>query len=368
MKNEAFQKIFYFIIYTKHIVKFKQINVYETIIHQVDQEYRKEQTAEFCDRITFPYENNDQVKVLCRKFVTFLKNLKNNYKSDSNSQAHKKYSEYLNFWIRHQLELQSISQNEKSVLYNHLNDKFEQFNKDCKLQKKLNDINDNDFKSMNMLYKLYKNYNGSLSENNNDCNVFFKKLKVNYDKCLYRCYADENLINLYFFFQYKELNELIWLQYNIPFQHNEEMKKNYMMEILYQFIKYCRENKKNEKLSSFMSEFIVKYYKENYTEYEQIFADCKNGDKSKTYGQLYESCKEKYGEDLALIEKNADKYLEYQINYIKSLSALELWIFKAQSLFQDFDAISRISPTIMSTMVAIVVCVFFLYKVLKTII
>nr|CAB96694.1 vir5 [Plasmodium vivax] len=396
---------------------FKDLDDYETIIHQVNREYSDEPQANFCDSITFTNEYKNQVSVLCRKYVSFFKKIKHNNRSYSNPQDHKKYPEYLNFWIRHQLELQSISKYDRSVLYIHLKNNYPQFDKERELENKIYCINEKDYKSMNILYDLYKNYYGSLHEYKTECNYFFQSFKENYDKCLYRCYFghDSKLCDVMKIFRelydkqkfpniqnqchitsytslpelsdyssekttdsedfnigyklvktstfskpfglpqikgvnYKELNELIRLQYNMPYYYDDEMKKNFMMKILYQFIKYCRENKKNEKLSSFMKEFIEKYYKKNENEYNDIFADCKIGCKSKIYGQLYKSCKENYGDDLLLIEKNVNSYLEDQKTYIESLSALEVWIFKAQSLFQDFGAMSRISPTVISTM------------------
>ncbi|KMZ96030.1 hypothetical protein PVNG_06363 [Plasmodium vivax North Korean] len=223
---------------------------------------------------------------------------------------------------------------------------------------------------MRMFYNLYISYYGSLhkyeyenedededegegeDESEYSCTNFFKKFKVNYDKCLRRCYIEE-------------LNELIWLQYNIPFQYEVETKKYYMMNILQQFFQYCDENRKNEKLSSFMEEFIEQYYNKKKGEYKDIFNECENNDEEKTHCQLYKECEKKFSNDLSTIKTNTDKYITQQKNYINSLSALELWIFKAKSMFQDFASMSRISPTIMSTMIAIVVCLFFLYKVLK---
>ncbi|KMZ76869.1 hypothetical protein PVIIG_05860 [Plasmodium vivax India VII] len=364
---------------------FKDLDDYETIIHQVNREYSDEPQANFCDSITFTNEYKNQVSVLCRKYVSFFKKIKHNNRSYSNPQDHKKYPEYLNFWIRHQLELQSISKYDRSVLYIHLKNNYPQFDKERELENKIYCINEKDYKSMNILYDLYKNYYGSLHEYKTECNYFFQSFKENYDKCLYRCYFghDSKLCDVMKIFRelydkqkfpniqnqchitsytslpelsdyssekttdsedfnigyklYKELNELIRLQYNMPYYYDDEMKKNFMMKILYQFIKYCRENKKNEKLSSFMKEFIEKYYKKNENEYNDIFADCKIGCKSKIYGQLYKSCKENYGDDLLLIEKNVNSYLEDQKTYIERLSALEVWIFKAQSLFQDFE-------------------------------
>ncbi|VUZ99535.1 PIR protein [Plasmodium vivax] len=406
---------------------FEDINDYETIILQADDKNSNEQTENFCDSKNFPYIYNNQVMVLCKKFVSFFNNLISNYEIYSSSLDNKKYPEYLNFWIRHELVLQSIPQNDKLVLYKHLQDNYQKIDKDSKLQKKLYNINANDFKSMNMLYKLYKNYNGSLSDNNIDCNEFFERFKDSYDKCLYRCYAEgdsklcavmKKFRNLYddkkfpraqtcnksspklpklseyctmkptlsedynigyqlvqtadTFIRYElpklteanhnELKDLIWLQYNMPFHYDVEKKKTYMMNVLYQFILYCNENKKNLKLSLFMKEFITKYYKTNEAEYKEIFTECEVKDNKKKYGQLYKTCKEKFGKDILLIKDNANSYVQQQENYIKELPTLDLLILKAKALFQDSESMSKYPTTIISIMISIFLCIFFLYK------
>ncbi|KMZ76915.1 hypothetical protein PVIIG_05801 [Plasmodium vivax India VII] len=354
---------------------FEETEVYETLIHTVEKDYINEATATFCDNIAFPDEYKNQVRVLCRKFVSFFNNLKSNSKFDSSSQAYQKYPQYLNFWIRLQLELQNISKNDMPLLYKHLNGNYEKFDEDRKLQDKLYIINDDDFTSMYMLYQLYKIYNGSLSDYNIECNEFYQLFKENYDKCLYKCYAkgDSKLCDVMKNFkklydkekfprlnnckkklcpllpelsEYKiiyrshsendnigyqlvqtadnyiryelpkltgennnELKELIWLQYNMPFHYNEEMMKTYMMSVLYQFIVYCNENKKNLKLSLFMKEFIGEYYKKNKTEYQKIFSECKNDPNTQKYCQLHKKCNDEFEQDLSIIKDDSSKYI-----------------------------------------------------------
>ncbi|KNA01572.1 hypothetical protein PVNG_05018 [Plasmodium vivax North Korean] len=320
---------------------FNDLDDYLTIVLEVNK-YEQNTTSQFCNSISLNYSHNNQIIELCRKFVSFFNNLKSNYKSDSSPEDNKKYSEYLNFWVRHQLELQSISKTDKLVLYKHLQDNYQQLDEDSKLKNKLYNINDNDFKSMNMLYELYKNYNGPLSDYNDDCNNFLKKFKHN------------------------ELKDLIWLQYNMSFHYDEEKKKTYMMKVLYQFIFYCNENKKNLKLSLFMKEFIRKYYTTNEAEYKEIFTECEGKDNKEIYGQWYKNCKEKFGKDILLIRDNANSYVQQQENYIKELPTLDLLILKAKALFQDSESMSKYSTTIISIMISIFLCLFFLYKVLKS--
>ncbi|KMZ77299.1 hypothetical protein PVIIG_05658 [Plasmodium vivax India VII] len=403
---------------------FNDLDDYLTIVLEVNK-YEQNTTSQFCNSISLNYSHNNQIIELCRKFVSFFNNLKSNYKSDSSPEDNKKYSEYLNFWVRHQLELQSISKTDKLVLYKHLQDNYQQLDEDSKLKNKLYNINDNDFKSMNMLYELYKNYNGPLSDYNDDCNNFLKKFKVNYDKCLYRCYAEgdsklcavmkkfrdlydekkfpraqtcnassqklpklseyctiEPTVSEDYNIGYQlvqtadtsiryelpkltEANDLIWLQYNMSFHYDEEKKKTYMMKVLYQFIFYCNENKKNLKLSLFMKEFIRKYYTTNEAEYKEIFTECEGKDNKEIYGQWYKNCKEKFGKDILLIRDNANSYVQQQENYIKELPTLDLLILKAKALFQDSESMSKYSTTIISIMISIFLCLFFLYKVLK---
>ncbi|VUZ99748.1 PIR protein [Plasmodium vivax] len=406
---------------------FKDLDDYLTIALEVNTKYAEDTTSLFCNSITVNNNSKKQIIELCRKFVSFFNKLKSNYQNDSITQPTRKYPEYLNFWLNHQLKIQVISEEDKLVLYKHLQDNYQQLDEDSKLKNKLYNINDNDFKSMNMLYELYKNYNGPLSDYNDDCNNFLKKFKVNYDKCLYRCYAegDSKLCAVMKKFRdlydekkfpraqtcnassqklpklseyctieptvsedynigyqlvqtadtsiryelpklteanHNELKDLIWLQYNMSFHYDEEKKKTYMMKVLYQFIFYCNENKKNLKLSLFMKEFIRKYYTTNEAEYKEIFTECEGKDNKEIYGQWYKNCKEKFGKDILLIRDNANSYVQQQENYIKELPTLDLLILKAKALFQDSESMSKYSTTIISIMISIFLCLFFLYK------
>ncbi|KMZ77736.1 hypothetical protein PVIIG_00425 [Plasmodium vivax India VII] len=164
---------------------------------------------------------------------------------------------------------------------------------------------------------------------------------------------------------YNNLKDLILVHYNLLLEYKENEQNFLMMKILHQFFQYCNENKINMKLSLCMKEFIKEYYDKYKSEYKEIFGECKNELNSKEHRRLYKICKNKFKNDLYLIETNPENYINQQEVYIKNLSPLELMIMQAKAMFLDSEAMSRYLPTIMSTIVAIVVCFFFLYKVHK---
>ncbi|KMZ96432.1 hypothetical protein PVNG_06140 [Plasmodium vivax North Korean] len=138
-----------------------------------------------------------------------------------------------------------------------------------------------------------------------------------------------------------------------------------MISIVHQFFQYCNGYKYNWKLSLFMEEFINEYYNKDKSKYQKKFQECKSIPNLNPYCELYNKWSVEYKNNCSLIEKNSDRYIEQQKKYIEKWSPLDLFILKAKSVFKDFDAMSRNLSTIMSTMVAIILCFFFLYKVHK---
>ncbi|KMZ76779.1 hypothetical protein PVIIG_05891, partial [Plasmodium vivax India VII] len=359
------------------------LDINETLMHAFGSAKKNETTSSLCSRIDINDGYKNQVIDVCNEFVYLFKQLKQHYQTPSNTTPTKKYPEFINFWLQLNLLRRNIPDNYKSKLLEHLKANRKEFEAEIILKDKLIFIEQISFIGMRILYNLYKNYYGTLNEYEYNCTDFFKKFKKSYDKCLRRCYAEgdsklcdvlqkfRNLYNKERFprinncnknlcpllpeltkyrpikltdsedsnigYQlYKELIELIWFQYNMPFQYDGEMKKYYMMSILQQFLQYCYENQKNEKLSLFMKEFIVQYYNNNKGEYDKIFSECKTNGNGKKHCQLYEACEKKFTNDLSTIKADTKKFITQQEEYINSLSALELWIFKAKSMFQDF--------------------------------
>ncbi|CAG9483118.1 unnamed protein product [Plasmodium vivax] len=158
--------------------------------------------------------------------------------------------------------------------------------------------------------------------------------------------------------EYSDLKELIFLQYNLLMEQDDNEIYSVMINILHQFIQYCNENKNELKLSSFMDEFIKSYYNKKKEEYKKIFTECSSTSSANTkkYCDLYKKCKKVYNEELSLINDKPDEYIKRQDDYIKELPSYKLFILQAKALFQDFDAMSKYLPTIMSTMVASILC------------
>ncbi|KMZ96067.1 hypothetical protein PVNG_06291 [Plasmodium vivax North Korean] len=365
-------------------------------------------------------------------FVKFFKILHQLNEGLGKDHISDKYPDFLNYWLKHQLKKKNINQSYHYELYHCLNRNYKIFDPKEKLKDKLFDIQEyfNNINILYLLYKNYidikekrieecsktfeeckTNYNNALEKcfqggDDEVCKglkAFTKFNRKEKNIKLENCHNYElptlseliliesrsgesenqnigyNLVknNFHNFYNglrtiehrnYPDLTKLLSYKYNILFEHDAEENKNNMMNILKQFFQYCDENKKNDKLSSFMKEFIDNYYNKKKGEYENIFSGCNTNVKEYKHCQLYKQCEKNFTNNSSKIARDTNEYISKQEKYVASLSPLQLWIFKAQSMFQDFDAISRISPTVMSTMVAIVVCLFFLYKVHKTII
>ncbi|CAG9485655.1 unnamed protein product [Plasmodium vivax] len=405
---------------------FYDLSAYEVYKISAESNYDSEQNAYFCNSIDFGLHQNAQIIKICKVFVKFFKLLHYYNIELGNGHISAKYPEFLNYWLKHQLIENNINEKHHKELYDYLKDNRKTFDPYDKLKDKIFDIQKyfKNINILHLLYKNYNDIkeNGSNDCHSSlvKCKEYYNKAlekcfqggdyklceglkafnkfyEANKNKILTNCPKIEipkltefillgtgsgksenqnigyNLVknNFHNFYNghrtiehinYPDLTKLLSYKYNILFEHVAKENKNNMMNILHQFLQYCDENRKNEKLSSFMNEFIVEYYDKKKGEYDKIFEECKPNGKGKTYCQLYESCKKKFSNDFSIIETETEKLITQQEEYIKSLTPLQRWIFKAQSMFQDFDAISRISPTVMSTMVAIIVCLFFLYK------
>ncbi|VVA00245.1 PIR protein [Plasmodium vivax] len=159
------------------------------------------------------------------------------------------------------------------------------------------------------------------------------------------------------------LKILFSLQYNLPMEENEDKKNCAMLNILYKYLKYCNEHNNNWNLEPFIYEFMEKYYNKNKSHYKNLFENCTSEDKeSKQYCTYYDKCKSDFKEDFTLIETSKEAYIKNKEEYFKNLNSKKSWVQRALDLFKDFDTILRNSPIITSTLIAIFLCLFFLYK------
>ncbi|KMZ81715.1 hypothetical protein PVIIG_05547 [Plasmodium vivax India VII] len=126
-----------------------------------------------------------------------------------------------------------------------------------------------------------------------------------------------------FSLQHSNLMDLISLQYNLRMEKDNDEKYCVMMKILHQFFQYCKEN----------------------IQYKKFRQEFKN--------------------EITSIRSGPENYKKNKEEYFKNLALDDSWISKARAIFQDSEAMSKNSPTIMSTLVSIILLFFFIYKVLK---
>ncbi|VVA00323.1 PIR protein, partial [Plasmodium vivax] len=160
---------------------------------------------------------------------------------------------------------------------------------------------------------------------------------------------------------YPNLSGLLSYKYNIHFERDKNKNNCNLMNILHEFFTYCKNNNTNEKLIPFIQEFTNEYYKNKQGEYEKIFQECSNTS-SNEYCRIYKNCQENFNSDIQKIKKNPDNYIHYKKNCINENTTDNSWIDNALSIFQDFKAISKSLPTILSIMISFFLCSFFLYK------
>ncbi|KMZ77344.1 hypothetical protein PVIIG_06104 [Plasmodium vivax India VII] len=407
---------------------FKDIYVCDTLEAAIEEKVSKEEAADFCNDKSFVSDNGLQIRKICKEFVTYFKILHSSHKNNGEKHLSSKYTEFLNYWLKHQLEQSAIKKIGHKDLYNYINSKYISFGEDGALAHKIHDLGDN-FYSMIVLYLLNKEFYKFKNNRDVKCKDFLEVFETQYNAGLKRCYfdGDSNLcielrkfINLcnhelsqklkdcnnlglssmpklilwgksndigdnyndfnlidfqnkcsYIEFakikkeKYPNLYEILAFHYNLPYKSGLDEKKRYMMTILHEFIQYCNENKINTNLSSFMREFIDYYYNKSIEDYKKIFEECKHDHNSKEHCSLYKTCKNNFNNDLSLIQNNPHNYIMQQEEYITKLSPLDFFILKAKAMFLDSAAMSKYSTTIISIMISFFLCFFFLYKVLK---
>ncbi|SCA83650.1 VIR protein [Plasmodium vivax] len=164
---------------------------------------------------------------------------------------------------------------------------------------------------------------------------------------------------------YSNLKILISLQYNLLMEKEEDDKKCVMMKILKEYLQYFEKNKTNPSIQYFVNEFIDKYYKAKESEYKNIFSSCNPGNTSKGHCKIYNECNDDFKDDMSLIKSGSEKYIKNKEEYFESLGPNKSFLHQALALFQDSEAMSRYSTTIISIIISIFLCSFFLFKVIK---
>ncbi|SBT55813.1 PIR Superfamily Protein [Plasmodium ovale wallikeri] len=334
---------------------------------------------------------------LCKNFVIFLEKLQTDYPNDTTEYS--KYREYLNFWLSYKLTATGKSNDYITKFYEFIQNNYKAFPPDGELKRKIYHIKGNNFNNMSILYDLYRLYYEIKHISQEKCEKFHEKFMKNYNLAISKCYTDEeklcnplekfkqfyditrasrlhmcstqglpelpkfvtpkpsdgmNFINKFSYRlsqlskkqteethsiisnrEYPNLAKFLSFNYNLLLYSNEKEKRNNMMEILYEFIKFCKDRNtisfldslihrffkgfyeqaksKIPFLNSFIEEFFEYYYKHSEYEYELIYKECSiNKSSSSSYCTLYNKCSQQLGEDLYKIKDDIQAHLKYK--------------------------------------------------------
>ncbi|SBT72205.1 PIR protein [Plasmodium ovale] len=339
---------------------------------------------------------NIQFSKLCNKFVKYFEKLRSEHLSDSTK--YKKYSEYLNYWIAYKLRVTGLPDDLNPKFYELLKNNYTQFAAHGELYNKIYQIKEQNFKNMDIIYTLYRKYYELKANDDSVCQKFYDKYKENYNLAVDRCYTtDEKLckplekfvhfykvnrsyklhmcsreglpllpnfvtskpsdgINFidklaYYLYQlsskqtkdtlsiisntkYPNLVKLLSLNYNLLLYSNEQERKDNMMKILHEFIKFCKDKNTTSSLDSliknffnsfygkkkgsvpflnlFIKEFFQDFYQKEKIEYELIFDECYTNTSQKSYCSKYEMCNKELGKDLFTIKDKLQEHIEYK--------------------------------------------------------
>ncbi|KMZ89811.1 hypothetical protein PVMG_06166 [Plasmodium vivax Mauritania I] len=245
----------------------------------------------------------------------------------------------MNFCLNYKLTSPAHNETQKLKFYEKLASKYSNFKAESILKNGMSVMDDKYYNNMSIVYKLYKTSIVQQTEKIQNVTNSWKILK-NFITMDYKNAT----------WMYNDLKDLISVHYNLLLEYKEEEENCLMIRILYQFFHYCNDYKYNRKLSLFMEKFINEYYNNNKSKYQKKIQECKSIPNLNPYCELYNKLSAEYKNNFSLIEKNSDRYIEQQKKYIENWSPLDLFILKAKVVFKDFDAMSRILPTIMFTM------------------
>ncbi|SBS95889.1 PIR Superfamily Protein [Plasmodium ovale curtisi] len=417
----------------------------ETLINLSDHSHN----ANFCYvSENSDFLSNSYLLNLCKNFVIFLEKLQDKYANDTTKYS--KYREYLNFWLTYKLTATGKPNDYISKFYEFIQNNYEAFPQDGELKRKIYHIKGMRFNNMSILYELYKLYYEIKVKSQEKCPNFREKFIEYYNLALQKCYFDdENLCNPLEKFKrfydqnrserlplcsiqglpilpnfvtpkpldkinfkdkiayhlsklskkqneethsnisntlYPNLVKFLSFNYNMLLYSDKKEKRDNMMKILYEFIKFCNESNTitfpdslierfskslyNKQISrvpiinSFIKEFFENYYKHNEYEYGEIYEACstnKSSPLSASYCTVYDKCNQVLGTDLFKIKDNIQEYLEYKETRAQELSAQS----SKETLFQikeDDSVSSNTTPINVGVGVGALFTLSFLYK------
>ncbi|SBS92902.1 PIR Superfamily Protein [Plasmodium ovale curtisi] len=351
------------------------------------------------------FKTNLDLMNLCKDFIMFLEKLQDEYMNDTTKYS--KYREYVNFWLTYKLTATGKPDDYITEFYEFIQNDYKAFPQDGELKSKIYHIKGKSFNNMSILYELYKLYYEIKDKSQEKCPNFHEKFMKNYNLAISKCYTDdEKLCNAlekfksfydenrssrlsicskqglpilpkfvapkpsigmnfidklaYYIYQssnkqtkdglsitlnrkYPKLVQLLSLNYNMLLYDKEHEKKKFMIEILYEFIKFCKErntitfldslkyrssmgfyNKQKNSvpfINLFIKEFFENYYQHNEYEYGEIYKECSTNESSSTYCTVYNQCSQELGNDLFKIKDNIKTHIEYKATQSEELAS-----------------------------------------------
>ncbi|SBS89139.1 PIR Superfamily Protein [Plasmodium ovale curtisi] len=344
------------------------------------------------------------VRRICEIFIKFFEELKSLYHNDQTKYS--KYREYLNYWINYKLVTNSFPDEHKPKFYEFIRNNYREFAPNGELKNNIYQIEDKSFNNMYILYELYRLYYELENNNQQKCMEFYEKFVKNYNVALNKCYFDdEKLCNplerfkkfydgtrstklhlcsakglpeipkfglpisphgtdfknkfAYHLYQlsnkkmhghsiissvkYPNLVKLLSLNYNMLLISNIEEKKENMMNILYEFIKFSKDRstitfldsliKKNSLgiydenvdnvpfLNLFIKEFFQDFYQKEKGEYELIYDDCSTDSSEKSYCSKYKMCNEELGYNIFTLKDKLQELIEHKVTSAQVLAS-----------------------------------------------
>ncbi|SBS91853.1 PIR Superfamily Protein [Plasmodium ovale curtisi] len=336
---------------------------------------------------------NIQVSYLCNKFVKFFEKLRTQYFYDSTK--YRKYLEYLNYWIAYKLRVIALPDSLNPKFYELLKNNYKEFAEGGELYNKIYQIEEKYFKNMDMIHTLYRKYYDLKANDDLVCQKFYDKYEEYYNLAVNRCYTTEeklckplekfvhfykknrpyklhmcirkglpelpkfvtpkpsdkmNFIDKLSYHLYKlsskqttetlpiisntKVLNLLSFNYNLLLYANDQKKRDNMMKILHEFIKFCKDEntisfldslikkffnsfyEKNKGsvpfLNLFIKEFFLDFYRKEKGEYELIYEECSINKSSSSYCTLYNECSQQLGKDLYKIKDNIEVHLKYK--------------------------------------------------------
>lgn len=148
-------------------------------------------------------------------------------------------------------------------------------------------------------------------------------------------------------------------------ENNDDINKCNIMEILYEFIKYCNENRNIPSLNSFIKEFFQDFYNGIKGEYEIIYEECSTKTSEKSYCSKYNELDKQLNVDLYSIKDTIQTQLENKTKSSQHLDSQGLSDGASLYVRGEDNILSNITPIMVGVVVGILFFLFLLYKVYK---